>query len=145
MQNYESTGAEAAMAGVFLTFMLFFWAILLIIVIAMWRIFTKAGQPGWASIVPIYSAVVLMRIIGKPDWHFLLYLIPFYNIYIAIVHTNLLSKSFGKGEGFTVGLIFLGIIFYPILAFGDSVYLGPGGAGGASLDNKIDSIGTPAV
>ena len=145
MQNYESVETGAVVAGIIFTFLIPFLIIFFVMIVAMWKIFTKAGQPGWASIVPIYSAIVLMRIIGKPDWHFLLYLIPFYNIYIAIVHTNLLSKSFGKGEGFTVGLIFLGIIFYPVLAFGDSVYLGPGGAGGAHLDNKIDSIGTPAV
>lgn len=144
MQNYESAGATAV-AGFLFTFMIFFFAIFLVLIVSLWKINSKAGQPGWACLVPIYSAIVRMRIIGRSDWHWLLYLIPFYNIYLLIVDTNLLSKSFGKGEGFTVGLIFLGIFFYPILAFGGSVYQGPGGAGGANLDNKIDSIGSPAI
>jgi hypothetical protein len=102
---------------------------------ARWTIFKKAGQPGWKSLIPVYSTIVLLKIIGKPwVWLFLL-LLPFINIIYTIWITNLLSKSFGKEAGFTIGLILLSPIFYPILAFGNSKYLGPAGAPGFNPDN----------
>lgn len=91
----------------------------------MWKIYTKAGQPGWAAIIPIYNVIVLHQIVGKPVWWVVLYLIPLVNIVISIMVTHALSLSFGKGTGFTLGLIFLGFIFYPILAWSEAQYLGP--------------------
>ena len=102
-------------------------AILIFLIIALWRIFEKAGQPGWACIIPIYSTIVLLKIVGKPWWWLFLLCIPIVNIIFAIWVTNLLSLSFGKETGFTIGLIFLGIIFYPILGFGSAAYVGPAG------------------
>lgn len=87
----------------------------------------KGREAGWAAIIPIYNLIVLLDIVGKPWWWLLLLLIPIVNIVILIMIYHNLSLSFGKGAGFTVGLIFLGIIFLPILAFGDTKYLGPGG------------------
>lgn len=108
-----------------------FWVIWCVVVVfyiaTMWVVYTKAGKPGWASIIPIYNAVVLHQMVGKPVWWVLLYFIPIVNIVIAIIVTHALSLSFGKGTGFTVGLILLGFIFYPILAWGDARYLGPVG------------------
>ena len=98
-----------------------------LMIVSFWKIFTKAQKPGWAAIIPIYNIIVLLEIVGKPWWWLLLMLIPFVKIIFAIWMTNLLSKSFGHGEGFTLGLIFLSIIFYPILGFGDSKYIGPAG------------------
>jgi hypothetical protein len=95
----------------------------LIQIISLWRIFLKAGRPGWASIIPIYNYIVLLEIIKKPAWWFILLLIPVVNVVYSIWIANLLAKSFGRGPGFTVGLIFLGYIFYPILAFGTPSYL----------------------
>jgi len=104
------------------------WSIIGIIeIIGLWKIFIKAGKPGWASIIPIYNLIVLLEIIGKPLWWFLLLLIPCVNIVFVVIIVNRLSKSFGQGVGFTIGLIFLGFIFYPLLGFGDYTYLGPGG------------------
>jgi len=103
-------------------------AILLVYVAALWRIFTKAGQPGWAAIIPIYNYYVILKIVGRPWWWLLLYLVPIVNLVILIIVLNDLSKSFGHGVGFTLGLIFLSFIFYPILGFVDSRYLGPAGA-----------------
>jgi hypothetical protein len=103
-------------------------AILVLIIAAQWKVYAKAGKPGWACIVPIYNIIVLLEIVGKPWWWIFLLLIPIVNIVILIWVTNLLSKSFGHSEGFTVGLILLGIVFYPILGFGDSKYVGPAGA-----------------
>ena len=101
--------------------------IAIIIIAARWRIFTKANQPGWACIVPIYNILILLRIIGKPWWWILLFCIPIVNVVFLVLATNLLSKSFGKGEWFTVGLIFLPFVFQLILAFGEHEYIGPAG------------------
>ena len=102
-------------------------AILVLMIASQWVIYQKAKKPGWACIVPIYNIIVLLEIVGKPWWWLLLMLIPFVNIVLGIWVINLLSKSFGKTEGFTVGLILLSIVFYPILAFGDAKYKGPAG------------------
>lgn len=96
----------------------------IISIVSMWMIFTKAGKPGWASIIPIYNVVVLLDIVGRPVWWILLLLIPFVNIIAIIIIYNDLSKAFGKGVGFTVGLILLSFIFLPMLAFGDAQYGG---------------------
>lgn len=101
--------------------------ITLLIIVAQWRIYEKAGQPGWASIIPIYNIYILTKICGKPGIWTLYMFIPLVNIVIAIWLVNMLSKSFGKDEGFTAGLIFLGIFFYPILGFGPAKYQGPYG------------------
>ncbi|HEV7779746.1 MAG TPA: DUF5684 domain-containing protein [Chitinophagaceae bacterium] len=104
------------------------WLIICIVgIIASWRVFVKAGQPGWASIIPIYNIYIMTKIAGKPGWWVLMFLVPFANIYFAVWLINMISKSFGKDEGFTAGLIFLGFIFWPILGFGPAKYLGPYG------------------
>lgn len=107
----------------------FFGSIILgiFLIVAQWMVYEKAGKPGWACIIPIYNFLVLLEIVGKPWWWLLLMLIPFVNIVMAIIVYNNLSLSFGKTAGFTVGLILLSFIFFPILAFGDAKYLGPGG------------------
>jgi len=109
-------------------FFIFIWlAIVVFEIVAMWKIYEKAGQPGWAAIIPIYNVIVLLKMVGKPLWWLILLIIPVVNIVFLIWMTNMLSKSFGKDEGFTVGLLLLGFVFYPILGFGDAKYLGPYG------------------
>ena len=103
------------------------FAITILVIVAQWKIYRKAGQPGWACIIPIYSFWVLLKIVGKPGWWLIMMFIPIVNIIYAIWTTNMLSKSFGKDEGFTVGLILLGFVFYPILGFGSARYIGPYG------------------
>jgi hypothetical protein len=99
--------------------------ILAILVIAgLWKIFVKAGQPGWASIIPIYNTYILCKIVGKPGWWVILLFIPFVNLIIAIILMVELAKSFGKGIGFAIGMLLLGFIFIPILGFGDATYQG---------------------
>jgi hypothetical protein len=102
-------------------------AIIVLMIISMWKIFTKAGKPGWACIIPIYNVIVFLEIIGKPWWWLLLFIIPGANIVFGIWSINLLSKSFGKEVGFTIGIIFLSFIFIPILGLGDSTYKGAAG------------------
>ena len=103
-----------------------------IAVIPYWVIFTKAGQPGWPALIPIYSTYILLKVIGRPGWWLLLFLVPLVNIVILVIMMNDLSKSFGHGVGFTLGLIFLSLIFLFILAFGSSTYRGPAGGTVAS-------------
>jgi len=105
-----------------------FWVLMIIVIVGMWKMFEKAGKPGWASLIPIYNFIVLLEIVGKPLWWIVLMFIPIVNIIIAIWVTNLLAKSFGKSEAFTVGLIFLPFVFYPILGFGSAQYQGPAGS-----------------
>lgn len=105
------------------------WLALVVFIIATgWKIFTKAGKPGWASIIPIYNVIVLLEICGRPIWWILLCLIPCVNFVIGIILAVDLAKSFGKEVAFAIGLILLPIVFYPILAFGSAQYLGPSAA-----------------
>lgn len=101
-------------------------AIIVIMIIAMWKIFTKAGKPGWAVLIPIYNIIVMLEIVGKPTWWIIIILlVPIVNIIFLIWMVNLLSLSFGKDVGFTIGILLLSFIFIPILGFGKAEYKGP--------------------
>ncbi len=100
-------------------------AILVFIIASFWKIYTKAGQAGWACLIPIYNTIVLLKIAGRPWWWLLLMFIPLVNFIIIIIFYIDIAKSFGKGVGFGLGLIFLGFIFFPILGFGSATYVGP--------------------
>lgn len=120
--------ALGAMLGMYLVIIL---VIYVLQIIAMWRIFSKAGEAGWKSLIPIYNAIILFKVSGLSPWLILAYLaaiIPFVGwivpIVITILQANGLSKSFGKSTGFTVGLVLLPSIFYLILGFGNSEYIG---------------------
>jgi len=99
-------------------------AIVILMIASLWVIFTKAGKPGWACLIPIYNILVLLQIVKKPWWWLLLMLIPIVNFVIIIIVLYLLAKVFGKGAGFFVGLLLLPFIFMPLLAFGDAKYSG---------------------
>ena len=105
--------------------MIVYLAIAVLMIAANWKVYAKAGKPGWACLVPIYNIIVLLEIVGKPTWWFILLLIPFVNFIVLILVFVELAKVFGKGTGFALGLIFLGIIFFPILGFGSAQYVGP--------------------
>ena len=109
-------------------FYIVYFAFLILMFASGWRLFTKAGKPGWAVLIPIYNLVVLLEIVGKPVWWVLLMFIPFVNFIVGIWVANLLAKSFGKTELYTIGLVFLPFVFYPLLAFGNSQYRGPAGS-----------------
>jgi Family of unknown function (DUF5684) len=106
-------------------FWIFWLAFAILMIAACWKIFTKAGQPGWAAIIPIYNWYMLCKIVGRPGWWVILLFIPFINFIIGIILCIDLAKSFGKGVGFGIGLILLGVIFFPILGFGSAQYQGP--------------------
>lgn len=103
---------------------LFIFLIFVAIIVGFWKTFEKAGKPGWAAIVPIYNIIVMLEIAEKPIWWVLLFFIPFVNLIIAVLLGIAIARKFGKDEAFGVGLAFLSFIFFPILGFGDAVYLG---------------------
>lgn len=109
------------------TAIIIYVALIVLMIVSMWKIYTKAGKPGWACIIPIYNIIVLLEIVGKPWWWLLLMLIPFVGIVLGIWMLNLLSKSYGHGVGFTIGMLFLSFVFLPILGLGESKYIGPAG------------------
>ncbi len=143
MDNLDSSSASsmAAVAAIISALMIPLIIVSVIMIIANWKIYEKAGKPGWAAIIPIYNLIVLLEIVGKPVWWILLFLIPCVNIIFLVWTTNLLSKSFGQSEGFTVGLLLLGVIFYPILGFGNYQYLGPGSASPGGIKPIDPSMG----
>ena len=104
--------------------MIFILAFVAVILVAMWKVFTKAGQPGWGCLIPIYNMYLMIKIAGKPGWWLLLLFLPLVNFVINIIVLVEIAKRFGKGGGFAVGLILLPIVFFPILAFGSAQYAG---------------------
>lgn len=105
--------------------LLLYLVILVVGLAATWKMFTKAGVPGWGALIPIYSTYLLCKIAGRPWWWLLLMLIPIVGIVVLIVIWNDISKAFGHGAAFTAGLFLLSFIFIPILGFGSSQYRGP--------------------
>lgn len=132
--SYDVAAASTAIAGVLMFFSIIALVIGVIQLIATWKIFTKAGEKGWKSIIPIYNFVILFKISGLSPWLILVYLVAIIPIigWIAPIALNAvlcykLAKSFGKDGAWAVGLYFLMPIFSMILAFGKSEYVGPGG------------------
>jgi len=118
-----------------LILMLFWLAIVVVVIAGIWKTFEKAGQPGWAAIIPFYNYYVMTQVAKKPGWWVLLMLIPIVNIVILILLCIEIAKHFGKDSGFGVGLALLGFIFFPILGFGDAQYQDN------ILQNDINAIG----
>jgi hypothetical protein len=123
--SVSSTG-DAGAGGV--VGMVLWLVVTVAMIVAIWKLFVKAGQPGWASIIPIYNTIVLLRITGRSGWWFLGLLVPFLNFFVIIRLFFDLARVFGRGIGFGFGLLFLFPIFLLILAFGDAEYLGPNGS-----------------
>lgn len=106
------------------------WIVYLVVLFAMiaglWKMFEKAGKPGWAAVIPIYNLIVLLQIINKPLWWILLCFIPFVNFIVFIIMSMQVAVCFGKSKGWGIGLLFLlPFIGYPILGFGDATYRTP--------------------
>ena len=117
-----SSGVNAAVAAGGLVFFLIYVAIILVVIIGQWKMFVKAGKPGWAAIVPIYNFIVLWQVSNQPVWALILCFVPFVGIIGGVMISVGIANSFGKGTGFALGLIFIPMIFYPILGFGDAQY-----------------------
>jgi hypothetical protein len=125
-------GVMAAMMAFFAAYALVITIVAVFMIVCMWKVFVKAGKPGWAAIVPIYNIIVLLEIVGRPTWWVLLYfasIIPFVGwiaaVVVSVIVTIDLAKSFGKDTSFAVLLILLPVVGYPMLAFGKDAYVGP--------------------
>ena len=122
LQNNNSNALGALFGG---TMLLVWLAVMVIVIIGGWKVFEKAGQPGWAILVPFYNAYIILKIAGRPGWWLLLYLIPLVNLVVALIVAIDVAKSFGKSAAFGIFLLFLlGGIGYLILGFGSARYLG---------------------
>lgn len=108
-----------------IVFGIIIFSICILQIVSKWKIFSKAGEHGWAALIPFYSTYVLYKITWENGLFFLLSYIPCLNIIVTIMTNMKLAAVFGKGDGFAIGLSLLGIIFYPILAFDNSEYDGP--------------------
>jgi len=108
-------------------------ATVFLVVASMWRLFAKAGEAGWKSIVPIYGTVVMLRLVGRPWWWLLLMLVPLVNHIPGIMLCFDIAKAYGKGTGAGFGILLLGPIFVMWLAFGDARYVGPAGNAPAAM------------
>lgn len=109
-------------------------AIVVFEIAALWQVFVKGGRPGWAAIIPIYNIYVLLKIVGRPGWWLILYIIPIVGFIVWIIVSIDLAKSFGRSSGFAVGLIFLPFIFIPILGFGSATYVEPAAGGPRAVE-----------
>ena len=116
----------AALAGAYFSVLLLLLAVLLI---ASWKIFTKAGQPGWAVLIPFYNIYVYTQVLRRPKWWILLYFfgfVPFVGslavLFVSIIDSVRMAKVFGKSPVFGVGLLLLPFIFYLVLAYGSTDY-----------------------
>ncbi len=97
-------------------------AIHILILISLWKIFEKAGLAGWKSIIPFYNIYCLVVVAKLPWWYFLLIFIPYLGLLVAIYVCYKIALAFGKSGFYTIGLMLLPIIFFPLLAFGDAEY-----------------------
>jgi hypothetical protein len=117
------TAAASSSSGLILLLIYLFIAIFYIA--SYWKVFAKAGEPGWGAIVPIYNLYLYCKISGRPEWWLILFFVPLVNIVIALIVAMDLAKTFGKTSGFGIGLWILSFIFVPILAFGSAQYTRP--------------------
>ena len=136
---YAMSAEDAGIVALFLGVLLIPTLILIgIYVVANWKIFEKAGQPGWAAIIPIYNLIVMLDVQGRPKWWVIWYLIPFVNyvsgVVMFIIQCLDYAKRFGKDGGFVAGLILLNPIFLLILAFGSAQYQGASAAAAPPAD-----------
>lgn len=129
LTTYDPATTEAASsaAGMFGGLFTLLYVVVLVAVIAsLWKLFTKAGKPGWAALVPVYNAYILLKVVGRPGWWLLLFFIPVVNIVISIILALDLGKSFGKDGVFSIVLLLLlAPIGHLILGFGSATYVGP--------------------
>ena len=122
---------------------IFILAIAILVIVAMWKIFQKAGEPGWKAIIPFYNSYTMYKIVWDtkffwinfglgvltgiinflPPLAFLSYIISIAAFVIEVMLLNKLAKSFGHGTGFTIGLIFLPYVFLLILGFGSDEFI----------------------
>lgn len=122
--NYNHSENVNILTGIGIGYVTFILAILVLTLVAEWRIFEKAGKPGWAILIPFYNLYTMFEIAGMNGWMFLLLLIPLVNIIVTIKLFINFAHAFGKSTLFGIGLLFFNTIFTLILAFDGSEYVG---------------------
>lgn len=108
-----------------LIFSVLYLALVILVIAGFWKVFSKAGEPGWAAIIPLFNMYIILKIAGRPWWWLILYFIPIVSLVIWVVVSVDIAKAFGKGTGFGIGLALLPFIFFPVLGFSDAQYQGP--------------------
>ncbi len=136
ISTVQTTSSDGSMGAIV---MLAWLAICITVIAGMWRVFTKAGEPGWGVLIPIYNFYLLCKIAQRPGWWLILMFVPIVNLAVGIILSIDIARHFGKGAGFGVGLAFLGPVFYPILGFGNAEYdSAPGELPAATIDPPAD-------
>ena len=128
LEEEETMGSEdlvaaAAVGAISAGYIVFALALIVVSLIGMWKVFTKAGKPGWAAIVPFYNAYCLFEMTFGNGWLFLLCFVPCVGTVMMVILCFKLAQAFGKGIGFGLGLLFFDFIFMMILGFGDAEYI----------------------
>lgn len=123
--NYDESMGSGFLAGIGIGGTLIGLAIAVLAIAGLWKMFEKAGKPGWAAIIPIYNVIIMLEIVGKPLWWVIGIFIPCINIVVIVWVTNLLMKSFGKDVIYTVLALIFPYIIYPMIGFGSDRYMGP--------------------
>jgi hypothetical protein len=122
--NYDQTSIGVGPLHPLLA--LLYLAAIVFEVAAVWKVFTKAGRPGWGVIIPIYNVYLMIKVAGRPGWWLILYIVPIVNIVIHLIVAVDIARNFGRGAGFGVlGLWLFGFVGFPILGFGRARYQGP--------------------
>ena len=120
---FDNMYASEISSGPGIVFWIFYIPFIVFFIVVWWKIFVKAGKPGWGCIVPIYNIILQLEIAGRPLWWIFLLLIPYVNIFFAVVLILDIAKAFGKEEStFKAGMLLLPFIFFPILAFDSSEF-----------------------
>lgn len=148
--DYDAVGG-GLLAGMGMGAILFYLAIIILYIAGLWKMFEKAGKPGWAAIVPIYNMIIIAEIVGKPIWWGIVAaLVPCVNIVFSVWLMNLLMKSFGKEVPlWTILTLFFGFVTIPVIGFGSDRYIGPtaaeatGGDSFSNLKRDLDNFGGP--
>lgn len=126
---YDYSGVFAGLgilAGLGVAFFIFMMVAIVFYIIVNWKIFTKAGKPGWAALVPVYNVYVMLQIADLGAIYLLLLCLPFINLYAIYKMYVGLARNFGKSDGFGIAMIFFSPILLPVLAFGNATYNGNG-------------------
>lgn len=115
----------AAVVGVAMVYLVIVLVVAVISLVGMWKVFTKAGKPGWGAIIPFYNTYCLFDMSMGTGWLFLLCFVPCVNVVMLVIMWIKLAQAFGKGVGFGIGMLLVPFVFLLILGFGDAQYVGP--------------------
>jgi hypothetical protein len=124
--NYDQTASTGMSPAVAIILGLIYAAVVIFEIAALWKVFAKAGRPGWGAIIPFYNIYLMLKVAGRPGWWLILYIIPLVNIVIHLIVSLDVARNFGKGGAFGVfGVWLFSFIGIPILGFGSAQYQGP--------------------